>query len=195
MNVHDEHLDPLLAEALDAMDEQSSGELIARICALTDSALTEALDRAIGPRSVACDDEALVGDILAATTHRPAVVGRIFGVPLTAAWRIAAMVALAAGLYLVFTAFSPVATGPTNPGPVAMTQDDGSVMNELERELDLLSQADERTIDQQIAQVSAGVDQIATDALWADSPDALVDRAAESVDWYEVDSEGVPAWF
>ena len=49
--------------------------------------------------------------------------------------------------------------------------------------------------DQQLALVSASIERIAADQDWADSPETLVDRAAESVEWYDADFSTAPSWF
>jgi len=217
---HDEHLDPLLAEALGPADEPRP-ELVGRICDLTDARLSAALDRAIGPDSVACDDAALVQRILAVTTDRPAVAGRIgFATgPLRSAARIAAVFLLAVAAYAVITAVTNPAPRPPAPtavadkaaknpitAPTVPTQTvaaipdappvRASTLDALEREVALLAAAGDSPFDQRIALLTAGVNQMHGDAVWAESPDVLVDRVAERADWYD-SSEGAftPTWF
>lgn len=194
---HDDNLDPLLAEVLGP--DEPRPQLVDEICELTDARLTDALEQAIGPHTVECDHDELVRRILAATSERPAVIARIgFARPLRTVLRFAAMVALVAGAYLVITAVmtpttpeQPIARGPENTVNSSV-----SAIDAMELEFASLASDDTSSFDQRIALVSAGVDQIGTDAVWADSPDALVDRAAETTGWY--DSGNTPAtstWF
>lgn len=194
---HDEHLDPLLAEALGP--DEPRAELIDRICDLTDGKLNAALDRALGPHSVSCGHDELVQRILAATSERPAVAGRIgTGSPWRSVVRIAAMVALAVGAYVVVTAVMTPA--PTLQDQVATddlpAKTADSALDAMEYEFASLTGSTSSPFDQRIALVSTGVDQMRGDAVWAESPDVLIDRAAERADWYD-DSEGaqVPMWF
>lgn len=196
MNEHEEHLDPRLTEALGPVEPDPA--LAQRILALTDARLTEALDRALGPHSVACDRDELVHRILAATSERPAVVGRIGFAWGRAAWRVAAAVAVCAGAYLLVTSLTEPSTELAQPVQIAENTGETPVseLDEMEREITLFADADTPAFEQRIALVSAGVEQMRSDTMWAESPDALVDRAADPADWYPSDdAAATPEWF
>ncbi len=198
---HDEQLEPLLDQLLGA--EEPSDDLVERICQLTDRPLCDALDEAIGPDSVMCDHDALVGRIMAATSERPAVLARIgvFGV----AWRVAAMIAVAGGLYL--TVLGLTGSGSTTSrsihspqiaavSPSATDESSDSSITDIEQAMASFTAATDWAFDQRVQQVNSGLDRVAADSFWADSPVALVERAAESADMYEAStSNSTGAWF
>ncbi|MCC6682284.1 MAG: hypothetical protein IT445_15385 [Phycisphaeraceae bacterium] len=194
---HDEQLEPLLDQLLGA--EEPADDLVERICQLTDGPLCDTLDQAIGPDSVTCDHEALVRRIMAATSERPAVLARIgmFGV----AWRMAAMLAVAGGLYLVVLGL----TGSDRDSaqtpqiadvlPPATDDSSNSSLSDIEQAIASFTAATDWAFDQRVQRVNSGLDRVAAESFWADSPVALVERAAESADMYEGAATSTGAWF
>jgi len=173
---HDEHLDSLLGEAL--RNDPPSPDMVERIVALTDGPVCDLLDR-----SGAMDEDAMIERILAATTNRPAVIAHLGW--LTTAWRTAAIVSIAASLFaIVWTLSQPVTRG--------------AQFTTIASDLQILSELDISTdseFEQQLWQLSASLDTLATDDPWAVSTDALVDRAAEPADWFDAPTTQTPAWF